>query len=199
MFGRHFLVAAAAIATVLPSVATAQDYYLPNGYPVMLTTQNDMSSRFNKSGQRIFFNVAENVEAKGQVLIPAGSVAVGEIVRADRNGHVGKSGKIAVRVMYIDTPQQRIALTGDRAVHGKSGTIPVVATFMFVSMLGSMFIHGTNAKIPAGTMVQAYLAQDLKFAANGGGLQQAAQANRALQSSNADIVRPGFEVAQNGR
>ncbi len=167
MYGRHFMVAAAILATVVPSVASAQNYYIPNGYPVMLTTQADMSSRYNKAGERINFSVAENVGAKGQILIPAGSVAVGEIVRSDRNGHIGKSGKIAVRVMYIDTPQRRIALTGDRAVHGKSGAIPVVATFMFVSMLGSMFIHGTNAKIPAGTMVQAYLAEDLKFASSG--------------------------------
>jgi hypothetical protein len=174
MYGRHFMVAAAILATVMPGVASAQNYYIPNGYPVMLTTQTDLSSRYNKAGERINFSVAENVGAKGQVLIPAGSIAVGEIVRSDRNGHVGKSGKITVRVMYIDTPQRRIALSGDRAVRGKSGTLPVVATFVFVSMLGSMFIHGTNAKIPAGTMVQAYLAEDLKFAATGNDTQQTA-------------------------
>ena len=68
------------------------------------------------------------LSSKGQVVIPVGSMAVGEVVRSERNGHFGKSGKMEVRVLYIDTPRNRILLTGDRSSRGKSGTLPVVAT-----------------------------------------------------------------------
>jgi hypothetical protein len=194
MVGRRLVIAAAMLSSVVPGIASAQDYYVQGGYPVMLMTRTELSTRDNRAGDRFYLEVAENVSAKGQVVIPVGSMAVGEVVRSERNGHLGKSGKMEVRILYIDTPRSRILLTGDRASRGKSGTLPVVATAMFVSVLGSFFVHGTSARIRAGTPVQAYLAQDLRFTLNDQQDQQSARnyvpatTGLALNASSASML-----------
>ncbi len=160
---RHvFAAVALASSVVAPAAASAETYYVQMGYPVMLVTRTDLSTRDNRSGDRFYLEVAENVSAKGQVIIPVGSVATGEIIHSERNGHFGKSGKIGVRVLYIDTPTMRIPLTGNSAGRGKSGTVPTVAAIAAFGLIGGL-VHGTSGRIRAGTPVQAYLADDLKF------------------------------------
>jgi hypothetical protein len=125
----------------VPTIASARHYYVQAGYPVMLITCTELSTRDNRAGDRFFLDVAENISAKGQVVIPAGSVAVGEVIRSERNGHWGKSGKMDVRVLFIDIPSGRIPLSGQRDSRGKSGTVPVVATTLFVSIIGGALIQ----------------------------------------------------------
>ncbi|MDB5702472.1 MAG: hypothetical protein JWL66_2671 [Sphingomonadales bacterium] len=187
------------ITAVVPTIASARDYYVQAGYPVMLMTRTELSTRDNRAGDRFFLDVAENISAKGQVVIPAGSVAVGEIIRSERNGHWGKSGKMDVRVLFIDTPNGRIPLSGQRDSRGKSGTVPVVATTLFVSIIGGALIHGTSARIPAGTPLQAYLGDDLRFTLNENQNEQSARNYTPASSGLATAVSTGVAVASNNR
>ncbi|MEO5492655.1 MAG: hypothetical protein ABIR08_01355 [Sphingomonas sp.] len=143
----------------------APRYYVPAGTPIMLNTRTQVSTKDNKSGDQIYLDVTESVIFRGQVVIPAGSVAVGEIARADRNGHFGKKGKIDVKLSYVQTPWGPVKLQGHQYDEGKSGTAASVATIALVSWLGFL-IHGTSATIPYGTKVQAYLAEPLAFNAS---------------------------------
>jgi hypothetical protein len=199
MIARRLVVVAAMLSSVLPTIASAQDYYVQSGYPVMLMTRTELSTRDNRAGERFYLEVAENVVAKGQVIIPVGSIAVGEIVSSERNGHVGKSGKMAVRVLYIDTPTSHIPLSGQRSSKGKSGTWPVIGTAMFVSILGSFFIHGTSAKIRAGTPLQAYLADDLRFTLNDRPDERSARNYVPATTGFAQASASGAALASNNR
>ena len=142
--------------------AYAQRMYVPMGTPVTLTTRTQISTKDNKPGDRFYLEVAESVEFRGQVLIPAGSIAIGEVARADRNGHFGKKGKLDIHLLYLQTPYGPVKLDGHQAKEGKSGTVASFATIALVSSLGFL-IHGTSATVPFGTMVKAYLAEPLTF------------------------------------
>ena len=148
-----------------PASERAPRYYVPTGTPLVLSTRTQVSTKDNKSGDQIYLDVMESVIFRGQVVIPAGSVAVGEIARAERNGHFGQKGKIDIRLSYVQTPWGPVKLQGSQYSEGKSGTAASVATIAFVSVLGFL-IHGTSAKIPYGTKVQAYLAEPLAFTAS---------------------------------
>jgi len=148
-----------------PASEQTQRFYVPAGTPIVLNTRTQISTKDNKSGDRIYLDVAENVIFRGQIVIPAGSVAVGEVARADRNGHFGKKGKIDIKLSYIQTQWGPVRLQGYQHDEGKSGTAVSVVTIAFVSVLGA-FIHGTSATIPYGTKVQAYLAEPLGFTAS---------------------------------
>ncbi|MGN6377043.1 MAG: hypothetical protein ACTHMG_16020 [Sphingomonas sp.] len=149
-------------APVSPAQATRMAYF-PMGTQLDLLTRTQVSSKDNKPGDRVYLDVAEGLSYQGQVIIPAGSVAVGEVTSLQHNGHVGKKGKIGIRLLYVQTPYGPVHLTGRASDEGTSGTIPSVATMLFVSALGGFFIHGTSARIPEGTPVQAMLAEDLRF------------------------------------
>ena len=138
--------------------------YFPMGTPLTLTTRTVVSTKDNKPGDRFYLEVAEDLSYRGQVVVPAGSVAVGEVAMVQRNGHFGKKGKLDINLLYVQTPQGPVRISGKANDEGTSGTITSVATMALVSPLGFV-IHGTSAHIPAGSVVHGYLAQDLRFAA----------------------------------
>lgn len=144
-------------------VGEAKRYYLPMGTPLMLKTRTQVSTKDNKPGDRVYLEVAESVSFRGQIIIPIGAPVVGEVARFQRNGHVGKKGKIEIRLLYAETPSGSVRLTGASRDEGTSGTAASVATMVLLSPLGGFLIHGTSAKIDAGTTVEAYLAEPLRF------------------------------------
>lgn len=176
---RKSVMAAAGAAMVLANAASAQEMvywpapatigssartqYFPMGTPVRLSTRTQVSSKYNKPGDRVYFDVAEPLTYQGQTVVPAGSLAVGEVADIQRNGHFGVKGKLAVRLLYMQTPGGPVRITGRSGKEGTSGTAASVATIVFVSWLGFL-IHGTSAKMPSGTVVNAQLADDLSFA-----------------------------------
>lgn len=139
--------------------------YFPMGTALALTTRAQLSTKDNKSGDRIYLEVAEPLTYRGQTVVPVGSVVVGEVAQADRNGHFGVKGKLGIRLLYIDTPTGSVRLTGQAHHEGTSGTALSVGTIAFVSVLGFL-IHGTSAVIPAGSAVTAYLAEPMPFFEN---------------------------------
>lgn len=185
---KGILIGAAALGALLASSAQAQTLvywpapassaqasqmtYFPMGTPLTLTTRTQLSTKDNKPGDRFYLEVAEDLSYQGQVVVPAGSVAVGEVARVQRNGHFGKKGKLGVRLLYVETPNGPVRISGQAGDEGTSGTATSIATIAFVSPLGFL-IHGTSAQLPADTVVQAYLAQDLRFRAQPGMTQVA--------------------------
>lgn len=185
---RRPITAFALVCTMLAGSAQAQTYwsaparagtaagtYFPIGTPLSLVTRAELSTKVAKSGDRFYLEVAEPLRHHGQVVIPAGAVAVGEVIRSQRNGHLGKKGKIDVRLLYVDTPSGPVRLQGRAADEGVSGTAASIATMAFVSAIGGFFIHGTSARLPAGTVVQAYLADDLRFTVSADGIGEVAR------------------------
>ena len=136
--------------------------YFPVGTPLTLRTRTSVSTKVNKPGDRLYLEVAEGLSYRGQVVIPAGAVAVAEIARADRNGHFGRKGRIAIHLLYVQTPNGPARLNGGAADEGTTGLYTSVATMAFVSPLGFL-VHGTSAQIPEGSIVQAQLADDFHF------------------------------------
>jgi hypothetical protein len=138
------------------------EYYFPMGTAINLATRTQISTKDNKSGDKIYFDVAESLLFRGQVVVPAGSVAVGEVSRVQRNRHFGRKGKLEIRLLYVQTPHGPVRLSGSAYDEGVSGTAASVATMLFVSGLGFL-IHGTSGYIQPGAPVQAYLADPLRF------------------------------------
>lgn len=168
----------AAIAALLTGAAQAQDsirwaapmttqqasqtMYFPMGTPIKLTTRTELSTKFNKPGDRVYLEVAEPLVYQGQVVLPRGSLAVGEVARVQRNGHFGKKGKLGMRLLYVQTPNGPLKIDGSASDEGKSGTVVSFATMAVVSWLGFL-VHGTSAALPPSTPVDAYLVDQLAF------------------------------------
>ena len=129
----------------------------------MLRTRTQVSTKENKPGDRVYLEVAESVSFRGQIVVPIGSPVIAEVSQAQRNGHVGKKGKLTLRLIQVETPSGPVRLNGMAYDEGTSGTAASVATMVLLSPLGGFLIHGTSANIHAGTTVQGYLAEPLRF------------------------------------
>lgn len=143
-------------------IQAAQSTYFPMGTPLSLRTRTQVSTKSNKPGDRIYLEVADALTYRGQVVIPAGAVAIAEVARADRNGHFGRKGKLDIQLLNVQTASGPVRLSGNSYDEGTTGLYTSVATILFVSPLGFL-VHGTSAHIPQGSIVQAYLAEPMRF------------------------------------
>jgi len=116
-----------------------------------------------KVGQRFQMETAEAIMVDGNVVIPAGSPATGEITEVRNKGMWGKSGRINGRVLYVRANGRQIRMTGSIDDKGKTGTAGVVGAVALLPVAG-FFMTGTSAEIPLGTPVNAFIDEDVSVA-----------------------------------
>ncbi|WP_267382103.1 MULTISPECIES: hypothetical protein [unclassified Sphingomonas] len=147
-----------------PVQTNAARSYFPMGTPLRLTSRVELNTKDNHAGDRFYLEVAEPLLYRGQVVVPVGSMAVGEVMRSERNGHFGKSGQLEIRLDYVETPSGPVRISGRLARKGTGQEVLAIGGGVVVAW--PMFlIHGTSGRLAADTMVTAYLADDLHFAA----------------------------------
>lgn len=159
------LPAAVAPAPVAAIISPPTQSVLRAGTEVPLRMEEglDSNNKALREGQQIRMSVASDVRLGNMVVIPAGSVATGEITDLRRKGMWGKSGRINARALNVRVGDRPIRLTGTFDDKGVTGTAGVVAAIAFVPIAG-FFMTGTSAKIPSGGGVKAFLDEDLTIA-----------------------------------
>lgn len=155
-----------------PAAATGPSAYFPMGMPLQLTTRTELNTKEAHSGDRFYLEVAEPLVYHGQVVVPVGSIAVGEVMRSERNGHFGKRGQLDIRLDYVQTPAGPVRISGRSSRQGTGQGVLAIGGALLVSW-PMMFIHGTSGRLPADSPVTAYLADDLRFAVRPESLQAA--------------------------
>ncbi|WP_019516474.1 hypothetical protein [Sphingomonas sp. Mn802worker] len=128
--------------------------------PLRLSEELTTKGKKLKVGQRFHMEVAENVSLQNQVVIPAGSPAVGEITEVRNKGMWGKSGHLTARIMYVTVNGRQIRLSGGFDDKGVTGTAGVVGALAVVPVAG-FFMTGTSAKIPLGFPVKGFVDEDV--------------------------------------
>ncbi|WP_010185573.1 hypothetical protein [Sphingomonas sp. PAMC 26605] len=148
-----------------PAPAGAASSYFPMGMPLQLTTRTELNTKEARSGDRFYLEVAQPLVYHGEIVVPVGSIAVGEVMRSERNGNFGKRGEIEVRLDYVETPSGPVRISGRSARQGLDQGVLAIGGALFISW-PMMFIHGTSGRLPADTPITAYLADDLHFTAH---------------------------------
>ncbi len=172
------IIARAFCATVLLSAtaATAQQAVLApaplapatvvrSGTTVVLRTLEQLTTegKMLKPGRRFALELAEPITANGQIIVPAGARAIGEVTDVRNKGMWGKSGGINARMVSLTVGDRLIRLSGTIDDKGKTGTAGVVASVALIPLAG-FFVTGTSAKIPIGTTVIGFTDEDLPLA-----------------------------------
>ena len=146
--------------------AQPQGAMLRAGTPVMLRTLNNLTTKGKhlKVGDRFSLEVADPVLLNGQVVIPVGSNAVGEVTSIRNKGMWGKSGNIETRLLYISTNERRIRISGSAADKGVKAGGGAIATSAIIFLPAGFFMTGTSAVIPLGTAVNGIIDEDVPVA-----------------------------------
>ena len=151
-------------AAPIQAVAVTQSQaVLPRNTPVYLRLNDELNSKSSatKKGRTFTLTVDRDVILGQHVVIPRGSRASGSIVKRTRKGGFGKSGKLDLSFDYIEVGDHRIAIEGRHREEGEGNSTATIATFVFLSMIGSGFITGHSADIPAGTTFTAWTTEDV--------------------------------------
>ncbi len=113
-------------AAAQPKPAPAFDFGLEDGTPVPLRLARELSSAKEATGNRVDFEVAEDVKVNGLVVIRKGEMAWGTIVDAKPKRRLGRAGKLDVRIDEVrlaDGERVRLRASQESKGKGRSGVM----------------------------------------------------------------------------
>lgn len=124
----------------------------------------ELSSAKESAGNRVDFEVAEDVKVKGVAVIPKGGMAWGTVLDAQPKRRLGRAGKLDVRIDEVrlaDGERVRLRASQESKGKGRSGamTAGLVASgvLFFPAAPLFLFMHGKDVVIPKGAPVTAYV------------------------------------------
>jgi hypothetical protein len=129
--------------------------------PVRLLEELTTKGKNLRVGNRFRLETSEPVLVNGVTVIPVGSPAVGEVTDIRNKGMWGKSGKLNGRILYVTVNGRQIRLTGQFDDKGVAGGIGAAAVSAVVFLPAGFFMTGTSAKVPVGTVIKAFVDEDV--------------------------------------
>ena len=134
----------------------SQSIKIPDGTEFTVATTADISSKTVKGGDRLIFQVDEDVAVDGRVVLAKGTPAKGSVVSAVRSGRFGEGGWLGIRVestTAVDGGEVKI-----RATRSEDGGDKLVSTTALSLLIGpaAFLRRGDEAVIKAGTKIKVY-------------------------------------------
>ncbi|MEL7198284.1 MAG: hypothetical protein AAGL10_08215 [Pseudomonadota bacterium] len=135
---------------------------LPEGTRLGFTLSQTLSSKKAKRGDLIQLTLRDDITHQGRLIVPAGSPAVGEVIRAQENGFMGRGGRLMVRMLYLDLANGPVRVSGPLGNAGKDQT--ALATAVTTATLGIVFfVKGKSAVIEEGTELDVSLDREARI------------------------------------
>jgi hypothetical protein len=130
----------------------AETVLLIDGTPIHLVLMDDLLGGELKVKQTVHFKVREDLVVDSKVIVKTGAEAIGHVESISKNGLLGKSGRLVLQFDYVSTASgARLLLRGGAGVSGGKG-----GALTWESALW----YGPDARMPVGTMINAYVGQD---------------------------------------
>ncbi len=133
---------------------------LKEGTEVKLKFAQDLSSKTATEGDPVNFSLDQELRVGDVLVARSGAIAVGEVSRAERAGHMGKAGQLSVRMNYLKAGDSRIRLRGTKGKEGQSKTGAAVTLTVLFGPVG-LLKHGKQVVVTEGTPLTAYVDQDI--------------------------------------
>ncbi len=123
-----------------------------------------ISSNTSVEGDRFTVTLDDDVKLSDGTVLKAGYHGVGEVVEAQKNGMLAKTGKLNIRLVYLRVGDDRIRLRANKGAEGDVRVGSTVAAVIFLWPVAP-FIRGTQVTIKKGTILRAYADQDIMLTA----------------------------------
>jgi hypothetical protein len=152
------------VVATLPAVPVpAVTRTLPGNTEVLLSMNEELSTKKNEEGETFYMTVVHNVVHDGFIVIPKGARATGEITWKTGKGAFGKSGKMEIELRYVEVGGKRVPLVGSFRQEGEGNTVATVAGVIAAGVFAA-FITGKTGRIPAGRELSVRTKEELAFA-----------------------------------
>jgi hypothetical protein len=144
------------------------DFGLEDGTPVKLRLTRDVSSADATAGERVSFEVLEDIRVKDIIVIPRDAIAGATVTEAQHKRRIGRAGKLTVSIDDVRLSDgekaplravkrgegggQQGAMTG--AIVRTASVFPAAAPLV-------LLMQGKDVTIPNGTEITAYINGDI--------------------------------------
>lgn len=137
------------IANVLPG-----HIYIPKKTMLNVELIEPANSKTHKKNQQVEFKTIENLIINGVVVIPKGTIGMGYVYEVQKAGGFGRKGVLRIAGKEIKT-LNNVSVPLRKGLEGKGKTDGgAVAVAAAVSLVGGLFMKGSNINYPAGTDFQ---------------------------------------------
>jgi hypothetical protein len=185
---------------------------LEDGTPIKLRLTRNLSSADATTGDRVDFEVLEDIKVKDVIVVPRGGLALATITEAQHKRRMARGGKLNVNIDDVrladgeKAPLRAVKETqGGGHTGAMTGAMIGTAIVFFPAAPLFLFMHGKDITIPKGTEITAYINGDIpldpkKFQTPTTATGDAAQAQPASTSGAApatavaDPILPSVEV-----
>ncbi|HEX8302018.1 hypothetical protein [Sphingomonas sp.] len=192
---RIYLATVIAVTFCCPGVADAQEvpvvalarpaapeHALASGTEVFVKLNQELSSKRVKEGEMFGLTVSNDVMLGQYVVIPKGSLAMGEVTWRTGRAVFGKSGKMEIELRYVDLNGRRIPINGKFRQEGEGSTVAAVGAVVLAAPL--LFITGKSARIPEGRELKGYTSEAIPVALPAGATIEAAPVQASAPASS---------------
>jgi hypothetical protein len=169
---------------------------LEDGTPVRMRITRNLSSADATTGDRVDFEVLDDVKVKDVILIPRGGIAWGTVTEAQHKRRMARGGKLDVNIDDVKLSDgERAPLRAVKEVKGgghtgaMTGAMIGTAIVFFPAAPLFLFMHGKDITIPKGTEITAYINGDIPLDAKRFSVQ-----NPAPQENAGAAGQPSSDV-----
>ena len=143
-------------------IITPRQIKLPANTPVIIKSNETVSTRDVVSGSTVKFTVLQDVKsADGMVLIKSGTPVSAQIVFAKDRGWIGSSGQITISDFHTTAIDGTyVPLSGTVAQHPDDKMVLSICLGVIICPL-FLLMRGEDAQVPAGTTKNSYTASDV--------------------------------------
>lgn len=160
------------IANVLPG-----HIYIPKKTMLNVELIEPANSKTHKKNQQVEFKTTENLIINGVVVIPKGTIGMGYVYEVQKAGGFGRKGVLRIAGKEIKT-LNNVSVPLRKGLEGKGKTDGgAVAVAAAVSLVGGLFMKGSNINYPAGTDFQVEVRDNVDLGVNPEELKDAMNPN----------------------
>jgi hypothetical protein len=149
---------------------SAKGFVLEEATPVKLRFNRTVSSADAHVGDTVDFEVLQDINVNGTLVIAKSGVAFGTVTEAQPKRRMARGGKLEINIDYVkllngDKAALRAVKAGKGGGHTGAMTAGIVATGLvfFPAAPFFLFMHGKDITMPKGAEFTAYVNGDMKL------------------------------------
>ena len=154
--------------TEVASLKQPLAFGLEDGTPIKLRLTRNLSSADATTGDRVDFEVLEDIKVKDVIVVPRGGLALATVTEAQHKRRMARGGKLDVNiddVRLIDGEKAPLRAVKEAKGGGHTGAMTGAmigtAIVFFPAAPLFLFMHGKDITIPKGTEITAYINGDI--------------------------------------
>ena len=135
----------------------AGEIIIPDGTEVRLRLIERLSSATARVGDKVRFEVVEDVRVDNRIAIPAGAPAAGTITVAESKKSFGRRGRLDFTIDSVKAPgDQTIPVRVTKRAQGDERYL-TAGVITYFTIVGGLFVRGKDVEVDLGTQYPIYI------------------------------------------